>query len=95
MRPFEVLSLFTMTESPTLRSLGFTYACLSAYCFIVLLASVSRSLMLGSSALGVIRCGRRFFMVRPNKIVTGGAPVVQCGVVRLSSRNYSNSYFQL
>ena len=34
MRAFEVLSLFTMTVSPTLRSLGFTYAFLSAYCFI-------------------------------------------------------------
>ena len=67
-----MLSLFTMTVSPTLRSLGFTYAFLSAYCFIFLLASVSRSLMLESSAMGVIRCGRRFFMVRPNRIVAGG-----------------------
>ena len=77
-----MLSLFTMTVSPTLRSLGFMYAFLSAYCFIFLLASVSCSLMLGSSAMGVIRCSRQFFMVRPNRIVAGGAPVVQCGVVR-------------
>ena len=82
MRAFEVWSLFTVTVSPTQRSLGFTYAFLSAYCFIVLLASVSRSLLLGSSAMGVIRCGRRFFMVRPNRIVAGGTPVVQYGVVR-------------
>ena len=90
MKAFEVLSLFTMTVSPTLRSLGFMYIFLSAYCFIVLLALVSRS-----SAMGVIRCGRCFFMVRPNRIVAGGAPVVQCGVVRYSSRNYLNSCFQL
>ena len=82
MRAFDVLSLFTTTVSPTLRSLGVSYVFLSAYCFIFLLASVSRSLMLESSAMGVIRCGRRFFMVRPNRIVAGGAPVVQCGVVR-------------
>ena len=82
MRAFEVWSLFTMTVSPTLRSLGFTYAFLSAYCFIVLLASVSRSLMLGSSAMGVIRCGSRFFMVRLNRIVAGGTPVVLGGLVR-------------
>ena len=64
-----------MTVSPTLRSLGFTYAFLSAYCFIVLLASVLRSLMLGSSGMGVIRCGRRFFMVRSNRIVVlSGSP---------------------
>ena len=66
MRAFEVLSLFTMTVSPTLRSLGFTYVFLSAYCFIFLLALVSRSLMLESSAMGGIRCGRRFFMAWPN-----------------------------
>ena len=71
------------------------YAFLSAYCFIFFLASVSRSLMLEFSAIGVIRCGRRFFMVWPNRILAGGAPVVQCGVVWLSSRNYSNSCFQL
>ena len=34
------------------------------------------------SAMGVIRCGRRVFMVRPNRIVAGGTPEVQCGVVR-------------
>ena len=81
MRAFEVWSLFKMTVSPILRSLGFTYAFLSAYCFIALLALVSRSLMLGSSAMGVIRCGRQFFMVLLNMIVTGSTPVVQCGVV--------------
>ena len=75
MRAFEVLSLFTMTVSPTLRSLGFMYAFLLAYCFIFLLALVSHSLMLESLAMGVIRCGRQIFMVCPNRIVAGGAPV--------------------
>ena len=34
------------------------------------------------SAKGVIRRGRRFLMVRLNRIVAGCTPVVQCGVVR-------------
>ena len=67
--------------------IGFTYAFLSEYCYIILLASVS--------AMGGIRCGEQFFMVRPNRIVAGGTPVVQCGVVRLSSRNLNYSCFQL
>ena len=78
----EMWSFFTMTVSPTLRSLGFTYTFLSVYWFIVLLALVSCSLMIGSSAMGMIRCGRWFFMVQSNRIEAGVTPVVQCGVVR-------------
>ena len=31
--------------------------------------------------MGVIRCGRQFLMVQPNRIEARGTPVVQCGVV--------------